>query len=280
LEKISDIELNRRLYRRKQTIRSVIISGISLIIFATVIYIILANSKGWAIVQSTFFDGKTFIDSIYPVFLGLLVNLEILVFASIGVAIVATLLALARTIKSPLFFPLKLFSTVYTDLFRGVPLIIILYLIGFGVPALGFFGRINPIILGAISIIIVYSAYVAEVIRAGIEAVHPSQRDAARSLGLSHARTMWLIVLPQGIKKVIPALMNDFIAMQKDVGLCSILGAVDAVKVAQIDTALDFNYTHYVVAGLMFVALGFPFIRITNWYAKKAKEREEKGGSV
>jgi polar amino acid transport system permease protein len=231
-----------------------------------------------------YFDPEVFVRSIPKIFggfhKGLILNVEILFFAVIGVGILATLLALARTIKNPILFPLKVFSTVYTDLFRGVPLLIILYLVGFGVPALGIFGRINPAILGTIAITICYSAYVAEVIRAGIEAIHPSQRDAARSLGLTHARTMRTIILPQAIRKVTPALMNDFVAMQKDVGLVSVLGAVDAIRMAGIQNALDFNYTHYIVAGLMFIALSFPFIRLTNWYTKRAREREEKGGTV
>jgi polar amino acid transport system permease protein len=277
---ISQLEQERRKYRKLKKYKSVFISLVSVIIFVTIIVFWLGNTEGWKIVQQTFFDPETFIESIPPVFLGLLVNIGILVFAAIGVAILATLLALMRTVKSPVLFPLKVISTIYTDIFRGVPLIIVLYLIGFGIPALGIFGRIPPVVLGTIAIVIVYSAYVSEVIRSGIESIHPSQRDAARSLGLSHGKTLTRIILPQGIRKVIPALMNDFVAMQKDVGLCSVLGVVDAVRRAQILNALDFNYTHYVVAALMFVILGFPFIHLTNWYAKKVKDREEKGGMV
>jgi polar amino acid transport system permease protein len=121
---------------------------------------------------------------------------------------------------------------------------------------------------------------VAEVLRAGIEAVHPAQRMAARSLGFTHARTMRTIILPQAIRKVIPALMNDFVAMQKDVGLISVLGAVDAVRSAQIITAMNFNYTPYVCSGVLFILMSFPFILLTDWYSRKLQRREQMQGAV
>jgi polar amino acid transport system permease protein len=135
-------------------------------------------------------------------------------------------------------------------------------------------------VLGTIALILTYSAYVSEVFRAGIEAVHPSQRLAARSLGLTHAQSLRLVILPQAVRKVTPALMNDFIAMQKDVGLISVLGAVDAVRAAQIETAKFFNFTPYVLAGLLFVLLALPMIRLTDWYTARLREREQVGGIV
>jgi polar amino acid transport system permease protein len=159
-------------------------------------------------------------------------------------------------------------------------MLIILYLIGFGIPGLRIFGRIDAALLGTIAIVIGYSAYVAEVIRAGIEAVHPSQRAAARSLGLSHAQTMRIIILPQAIRKVVPALMNDFVAMQKDVGLVSVLGVVDAVRAAQIEVAKSYNFTPYIVAGLLFIMLSLPCIRLTDWYTAKLRKREQMEGAV
>jgi polar amino acid transport system permease protein len=135
-------------------------------------------------------------------------------------------------------------------------------------------------VLGTIALVLTYSAYVSEVFRAGIEAVHPSQRLAARSLGLSHGKAMRLVILPQAVRKVTPALMNDFVAMQKDVGLISVLGAVDAVRAAQIEVAADYNYTPYVVAGLLFVLLALPTIRLTDWYTARLREREQIGGIV
>ncbi|MDR1495331.1 MAG: amino acid ABC transporter permease [Clostridiales Family XIII bacterium] len=240
----------------------------------------LAHSEGWALVQKAYFNPESFIESLPKVWHGLLLNIRILCFAVVGVGVIATLIAIVRTTRSPVLFPLRAAATFYTSIFRGLPLIIVLYLIGFGIPALGLFGRISAEVLGAVSITMVYSAYVAEVIRAGIEAVHPSQRMAARSLGFSHARTMRTIVLPQAIRKVIPALMNDFVAMQKDVGLVSILGAIDAVREAQKVNAVTFNYTPYVTAGVLFILMSFPFILLTDYYSRKMRSREQNEGAV
>jgi polar amino acid transport system permease protein len=161
-----------------------------------------------------------------------------------------------------------------------MPLIIVLYLVGFGIPGLGALPRMPLEFWGTIALILTYSAYVSEVFRAGIESVHPSQRLAARSLGLSYGKTLRLIVMPQAVRKVTPALMNDFIAMQKDVGLISVLGAVDAVRAAQIETAQAFNFTPYVLAGLLFVLLALPMIRLTDWYSARLREREQAGSTV
>jgi len=158
-----------------------------------------------------------------------------------------------------------------------MPLIIVLYLVGFGFPALGLQGvPTSPFVLGTAAIVLVYSAYVAEVFRAGIESVHPSQRAAARSLGLTHRQTMRIVVLPQALRTVTPALLNDFVALQKDVGLISVLGAVDAIRAAQIASANRFNFTPYVVAGLLFVLLAIPTGRIADAVAARAARRESR----
>lgn len=131
---------------------------------------------------------------------------------------------------------------------------------------------------GTVALILTYSAYVSEVFRAGLESVHPSQRLAARSLGLTHAQSLRLVILPQAVRNVTPALMNDFVAMQKDVGLISVLGAVDAVRAAQIETASAFDFTPYVLAGVLFVILALPMIRLTDWYSARLRRREQMGG--
>lgn len=277
---VSQIELDRRSFRRKQTTKSVFISIVSLLILATAIVLVLSNSEGWSKVQEMYFSPEHLIASFPKVFKGILMNIRILCFAVVGVALLATLVAITRTTRSAILFPLRFIANIYTDIFRGLPMIIVLYLVGFGIPGLDIFGRISAVFLGTISIIIVYSAYVSEVIRAGIEAVHPSQRAAARSLGFSHGKTMRLIILPQAIRKVVPALMNDFVAMQKDVGLVSILGVVDAVRSAGIYTAVNFNYSSYVVAGILFILMSLPFIRVTDWYTGKLRKREQMEGSV
>lgn len=278
----SSIELGRRAFRRRQTRRSVLISIASTVVLAVVVWITLINTPGWARVQQTFFDPEVFIAALPRVWDGFLLNLRVLLFAAVGVLVFSVLLAVIRTLRGPVFFPLRALAAGYTDLFRGLPLIIVLYLVGFGIPGLqGSDGtRIPAAVLGTIALILTYSAYVSEVFRAGIEAVHPSQRLAARSLGLSHGQTMRLVVLPQAVRKVTPALMNDFIAMQKDVGLISVLGAVDAVRAAQIETAKFFNFTPYVLAGLLFVLLALPMIRFTDWYTARLRAREQSGGIV
>lgn len=276
----SELELGRRAFRRRQTWRSVLVSVLSTLVFAGLLAWAVLSSPGWARVAETFFDPEVALASLPRIAEGLLLNLQVLAFAAIGVLLVAITLATLRTLRGPVFFPLRAIAAGYTDLFRGVPLLIVLYLVGYGVPALEFFPRLPAAVWGTIAIILVYSAYVAEVFRAGIEAVHPSQRLAARSLGLSHAQTMRRVVLPQAIRKVTPALMNDFVAMQKDVGLISVLGAVDAVRAAQIETAHYFNFTPYVVAGLLFVLLALPMVRLTDWVTARMRRREQIGSIV
>lgn len=277
---VSGIELERRAFRRARKQRSILVSLLSTLVFAAVMVLVLVNSPGWERVSATFFDLEVAIDAFPRVIEGLWLNVQVLLAAAIGVAILGTLLAIARTLKGAVFTPLRLLAAGYTDLFRGIPVLLVLYLVGFGIPGLELTGRVPPQVWGTIALILCYSAYVAEVLRAGIDAVHPSQRLAARSLGLSHSKTLRLVVLPQAVRKVTPALMNDFVSMQKDVGLISVLGAVDAIRAAQIEVASASNFTPYVLAGLLFVLLSLPFIRLTDWLTARAQKREQIGGTV
>lgn len=278
----SSIELGRRAFRRQQNIRSVLLSIGSTLVFAAVVVVTLSLLPGWPRVRDTFFDLGTAAEAWPRVAQGFLLNLRVLLYSVVTVSIVGMALALLRTLRSPVLFPIRALATGYTDLFRGTPLIVVLYLVGFGIPGLqGSRGVIIPAeVLGTIAITLTYSAYVSEVLRAGIESVHPSQRLAARSLGLSHAQSMRIVVVPQAIRKVSPALMNDFVSMQKDVGLISILGAVDAVRAAGIETSKAFNFTPYVLAGLLFVLLAIPTIRLTDWYSARQRRREQMGSIV
>ncbi|MGC4174520.1 amino acid ABC transporter permease [Demequina sp.] len=276
----SALELDRRRYRKKSLRRSVLVSIASTLVFAAIIAIALINSPGWDAVKSQFFNVEIGTKYFGAILKGLWLNIQVLFFASIGVAIFGTLLAVLRSLRGPIFFPVRALAAAYTDLFRGVPLIIVLYLVGLGIPALGIFPRLPNYVWGTIAIVLTYSAYVSEVLRAGMEAVHPSQRIAARSLGLSHAQTLRLVVIPQGLRKVTPALMNDFVSMQKDVGLISVLGAVDAVRAAQIATSVTYNFTPYVVAALLFVAISFPMIRLTDRVSARMAGREQNSGTV
>lgn len=248
--------------------------------FAALAWAALVNSPGWPRVQGSFFDWDTARKAAPQVLSGLWLNLRVLVFASVGVLIFGMALALLRTLRAPVFTPVRLLARGYVDLFRGMPLIIVLYLVGFGVPGLRleWLGRVPAEVLGTFALILTYSAYVAEVFRAGIEAVHPSQRLAARSLGLTYGQSMRLVVLPQALRKVAPPLMNDFVSLQKDVGLISVLGAVDAVRSAQIEVAHAANFTPYVVAGLCFVLLAVPMIRLTDAITARLARREQTGG--
>ena len=277
---VSDVELGRRAYRRKRATRSILISMASTLVFALVMWFVITRSPGWERTQETFFSGEHFIKALPQVAEGLWLNIRILLVSVIGVAFFATLLAAARTLGGPIFLPVRFLAAAYTDIFRGVPFLVVLYLIGFGIPALNPTTRIPVAFLGTVALILTYTSYVAEVLRAGLESVHPSQRYAARSLGLTHGQTLRHIIVPQAIRKVTPALMNDFISMQKDVGLISVLGAVDAIRGAQIYQAMTYNFTSYVVAGLLFIVMSFPFIRLSDWYTARLRQREQMEGTV
>ncbi|MGO1628726.1 MULTISPECIES: amino acid ABC transporter permease [unclassified Microbacterium] len=276
----SELELGRRAVRRRATVRSVLIALASTVVVAVVLGIAIVNTPGWDTARETFFSPEAAVRAFPAVLQGLWLNIRVLFFAAIAVAVLGTLLAVMRSLRGPVFFPLRALATIYVDFFRGVPVLIVLYLVGLGIPTLGIFPRIDAAVLGTVAITLCYSAYVGEVLRAGMEAVHPSQRIAARSLGLSHAQTLRMVVVPQGVRKVVPPLMNDFVSMQKDVGLISVLGAVDAVRAAQIDVAQTYNFTPYLVAGLLFVAISWPMIRLTDWVTARMNKREQMGGMV
>ena len=272
----SALEQERAAYRRGRERRSVLLAIASTLAFAGIVWVTVINTPGWSKVQQTFFDLDTAIAALPKVWDGFLVNLQVLAISVVTVAVVALVIALLRTLRGPVFFPVRVLAAAYTDLFRGFPFIIVLYLIGFGVPTI-VGERIDVVLLGVTAVTLTYSAYVAEVVRAGIEAVHPSQRLAARALGLSHTQTLRRVVLPQALRKMTPPLMNDFISMQKDVGLISILGVFDALAAARSATALSYNFTPYVVAGILFVLLAIPTIRLTDWYTARLREREQSG---
>lgn len=272
----SALELERRAYRRGRERRSVAISIASTLAFAAIVWVTVINTEGWATVQQSFLDPAIALQALPEVWKGFLINLQVLALSVFTVGAAALLLALLRTLRGPVFFPLRLIAAAYTDLFRGLPFVIVLYLIGFGLPTI-LNTRMEPVLLGVIAITLTYSAYVAEVVRAGIESVHPSQRLAARALGLSYPQTLRRVVLPQALRKMTPPLMNDFISMQKDVGLISILAAFDAIAEAKGVVATTYNFTPYVVAGILFVLLAIPTIRLTDWYTARLRRREQAG---
>lgn len=248
--------------------------------FVAIVVVTLRSSPGWPLVKESFFSPEYFAMAWPQVLEGLWLNIRVLGVAVVGTAVLGTTLALIRITTSAVMFPLRVVARVYTTVLRGIPMLVVLYLIGFGIPGLGLFGRINKAVLGTIAVVMSYSAYIAEVLRAGFEDVHPSQRASARSLGLTSFQTMRLIIIPQALRKIAPALMNDFISMQKDVGLISTLGAIDAVRAAQILVAKTYNFTPYVVASVLFILLSVPFVILNDWYSDRLRTREQTGGMV
>ena len=265
----------RLAYRRSRARRSTLVALVSTAVFGVVAAVAMTSSPGWPRVRDSFFNFRIGWNSLPAVLDGLWLNVRVLVVCQILILALGLGLAAVRTLRGPVWFPVRALATGYVDLFRGLPLIICLYLVGFGLPGLRLAGiPNNPVLLGGLALVLVYSAYVAEVFRAGIESVHPSQLAAATSLGLNYRRTMQLVVLPQAARRVTPALRNDFVALQKDCGLISVLGAVDAVRAAQIQVATSYNFTPYVVAGLLFVALAVPSARLADWASRRAATRQ------
>ncbi|WP_263996899.1 amino acid ABC transporter permease [Mycobacterium yunnanensis] len=267
--------LDRVAYRQSRARRSTVIALVSTVVFAAVLLLAVTSSPGWPRVRESFFNLRIGWESLPALLEGLWLNVRVLIVCQALILIFGLGLAAVRTLRGPVWFPLRALATGYVDLFRGLPLLICLYLVGFGLPGLRLSGLpSDPVLLGGLALVLIYSAYVAEVFRAGIESVHPSQLAAAKSLGLNHRRTMQLVVLPQATRRVTPALLNDFVALQKDCGLISVLGAVDAVRAAQIQAATTYNFTPYVVAGLLFVALAIPSARLADWAARRVATRQ------
>jgi polar amino acid transport system permease protein len=272
---VTTAAIDRVAYRQDRARKSTLIALASTVVFAGVLLLAVTSSPGWPRVRESFFNLRIGAESLPALLEGLWLNIRVLVVCQVLILVFGLGLAAVRTLRGPVWFPLRALATGYVDLFRGLPLLICLYLVGFGLPGLRLSGiPNNPVLLGGLALVLIYSAYVAEVFRAGIESVHPSQLAAAKSLGLNYQRTMRLVILPQATRRVTPALLNDFVALQKDCGLISVLGAVDAVRAAQIQAATTYNFTPYVVAGLLFVALAVPSARLADWASRRAGTRQ------
>lgn len=266
----SDVQRERDAWRRRRAVRSAAVAALSTAFLLGVLGYAVVSSPGWERVQETYFSWDKAVDSFPAVLEGLWLNIRVMVLCAVLILVVSLTIAVMRTLRGPVAFPLRLIGTAYVDIFRGLPLLLVLFLLGFGGPALNLTGLPRSALFwGCAALVLSYSAYVAEVFRAGIESVHPSQRLAGRSLGLSHAQTLRHVVLPQAWRRVLPPLMNDLVSLQKDSGLIAVLGVVDAIRAAQIETARDFNYTPYVVAGVLFICLTVPMARLTDWFARK-----------
>ena len=266
----SPLEQQRERYRRRRAWRSSLVALLSTLVVGLVLVLGIGSTPGWPRVHATFFNPARARSALPAVATGLWLNIRVTLVCGVLIAVLGLLVAVLRTLRGPVFLPVRLLATAYTDLFRGLPLLLVIFLLGFGVPALRLQGVPNSaVIWGGAALVLTYTAYVAEVFRAGIESVHPSQWAAARSLGLSYPQALRFVVLPQAIRRVVPALLNDLVSLQKDSGLIAVLGVIDAIRAAQIETATDFNFTPYVVAGVLFVALTIPLARLTDWVARR-----------
>ncbi len=277
----SSREIQRRGERKRISRRQGIIAAVSTTVVLGTLFTILVTSPGWEIVKTTFFDIDYGREVFPTVIAGLWINLQLTFIGGAAIGIIALGLALLRTTKSPALTPFRFLATAYVDIFRGAPLILIILLVGFGVPALRLKGiSSNVIFLGTVAVVLTYSAYVAEVIRSGILSIHPSQRAAARSLGLTSGQTMRYVVLPQAIRRVVPPLLNDFVSLLKDTGLVSILGVTDAVRAAQINASRTFNYTPYVVAAVLFLLITIPMTRYTDRAIRQRTNAQSSEGVI
>ena len=247
------------------------------VLFGAVAYGV-TRSSGWPEVKAAFFDWDAYRESFPAIARAFLLNVKIFLIAEVFILVFALAIAVLRGLPGPVFFPIRALAVVYVDLFRGVPTILVIYILGFGIPGLALPGvPIDPLFWGVVSLVLVYSAYVSEVYRAGIESVHPSQAAAARSLGLTHAQALRFVVIPQAVRRVIPPLLNDFIGLQKDTALVGLLGVVEAFRQSQIEVAASFNYTPYIATAIIFIALTIPMARLTDWLVARDKRRQEAG---
>ena len=265
---------------RVEGVRGVAIAVVSTVVFFTAVIVAVLNSTGWPLIKEAFFDGEVFADAFPKVLEKFGRNLFIFVTAEILVLVVAMAIAVMRSLTGPVFFPLRLLAAAYTDLFRGVPTLLIIALLGFGAPALAIQGLPSSDVFWAIvALTLVYSAYVAEVYRAGIQSVHPSQVASARSLGLSRRKTLRFVVLPQAVRRVVPPLLNDFIGLQKDSALVAFLGYVEALRQATIIQAATFDFTPFVALALIYVVITIPQARFVDWLiARDLRQRQTAAG--
>lgn len=258
---------------------ALIAAASTLLLVGLVLWWILA-SETWPAVQRQFFSPAHFRAAWPDVLGGFWLGIKMFLVAEVLILVIALLLAMVRSLRGPAFFPLRVLVIVFIDVVRGIPIILLILLLGFGIPALQLTGVPNSALFwGVATVVISYSAYTAEVYRAGIESVHESQRMAARSLGLTQVEALRFVLVPQAIRNVVPALLNGFISLQKDVALVFILGVREGVREAQIYTASTFNYTSYMVATVLFLAVSVPLARFTDWYTERDRRLKQAVGS-
>ncbi|PLW77915.1 amino acid ABC transporter permease [Cohaesibacter celericrescens] len=262
----SSVGLTRRqAFERKLKRRSLFLAGASTASVIAVLMIFIPMAPGWEKVKLSFFNWEVVVKTLPKLLNAFLLDIAIFAWSVPLIAVLGLAIALARDVRDPVLYPLRLFGALYTDVFRGVPVVLVVYLIGFGIPGLGLPRPFNsPYIWGTVALVLTYAAYVAEIFRSGIESIHKSQRNAALSLGLSSSDSMRFVVLPQAIRRVIPAQMNILIALQKDVALLSFIGPVEIFRQAGVFKSLLANFTPYVVAAVIFLVVTIPATRLAD----------------
>ncbi len=269
--------------RDQGVLRSLAITIVSTIVFFGILGWIIVNAPGWEQVRETFFSPRYlaeafgFYDGVFiwdrSILKFFIVNIQLFLIAEVLILGFGLLIAVLRGLKGPVFFPVRVVGTIYVDVFRAIPGILVIYLLGFGIPALGIKGTPTGFPWAVVALTLIYSAYVSEVYRAGIDSIHPSQEAAARSLGLSRFQTMRHVIIPQAVRRVIPPLLNDFIGLQKDTVLVSYIGVIEIFRASQIKAAASFNFSAYVAMALVFIVVTIPLARFTDWLIARDRAR-------
>ena len=271
---MDDRRAARAAAKRRRARRGSATAALSTVAVVALVLYLIGSAPGWPDVRETFFSWEAFRTSFPAVLEGFWLDVKLFVIVELCVLVLGMVVALVRVTTSPALFPLRAFAAAYVDVFRGIPVILLVYLFGFGVPALALEGvPTDPVFLGGIALTLAYTAYVAEVYRAGIDSVHGSQRQAALAVGLTEHQAMRFVILPQAVRRVVPPLLNDFISLQKDVALVAILGPLEAFRVAQIEAASDFNYTPLLAAALLYLCVTIPMARIVDVVQRRNRSR-------
>jgi polar amino acid transport system permease protein len=278
---VIDTRAARRAHERRRAIRSAAIAAVSTVVVIGGLVFALVNAPNWAEVQRSFFDVERIVESLPDLARGFVKNVQLFLLAEAMVLVLAMVVAIVRGLPGPAAFPFRALATIYADVFRAVPGIVWIFLLGFGVPSLGIEGvPKDPFFWALVSLTLIYTAYVSEVYRAGIDSVHPSQDAAARSLGLSRAQALRFVVLPQAVRRVIPPLLNDFIGLQKDTVLVSLIGVVEIFRTASIKLAASFNFSYYVGVALVFIVVTVPLTRLVDWLVARERRARAAGGRL
>lgn len=269
----------RRRAERRQALRASLIALVSAVVVFGGLAWVIVNSPGWPRVEKSFLDGARFADALPDVIVAFGKNVQLFLIAEVLVLCFGLVLAVMRSLPGPVFFPIRALATIYVDIFRALPGVLVIFILGFGIPGLRLPGVPNePFFWAVVALTLVYSAYVSEVYRAGIDSIHPSQDAAARSLGLSRFQALRHVIVPQAVRRVIPPLLNDFIGLQKDTVLVSFLGVVEIFRTAQIKQSATFNFTPYLAVALVFIVVTIPLARLTDWLIARDRGQQTAGG--